>query len=231
MHGRQKLFEKDDVFSDLFFEKLEKLIYFYDGKKYGDFLELYGKIGFKLTNHKQKLEIYNKIEHLKQIRNQDTIGQILDYVFECQLLSKPPRLKDLEKNISKIDLDDKMEKKKKFYDELMAVSYQEVINVYDFLENKTPFSTKHGVKGAEFDNVLVVVDDNSWQNSYNFENILKGEDKSQARYLRSLNLFYVCCSRAKNRLAVLFLSKIGADSINKAIEWFGKENICDVATL
>lgn len=63
--------------------------------------------------------------------------------------------------ISRDNLDESSQKKKDFYDALLKVQYQELISLDSYIEENTPFSTKHGVKGAEFDNVLVVIDDNS----------------------------------------------------------------------
>jgi hypothetical protein len=36
---------------------------------------------------------------------------------------------------------------------LRAVSYTELIALDQFIDGHTPFATKHGVKGAEFENV------------------------------------------------------------------------------
>jgi len=41
-------------------------------------------------------------------------------------------------------------------------------NLFKYLEGYTPFSTQHKIKGAEFDDVLVILDNGKW-NNYNFE--------------------------------------------------------------
>lgn len=76
--------------------------------------------------------------------------------------------------------------------------YQEVTNYQAVLENSLPYSTKYGVKGNQFENVLVILDDAgaNW-NQYSFGNLPEGSNKSDARLMRSRNLFYVCCSRTK----------------------------------
>ena len=43
---------------------------------------------------------------------------------------------------------------------------------------------------------------------------------------RTEKIFYVCCTRAKEQLAV-FYHKPTTAVIDKAKEWFGKENIID----
>jgi DNA helicase-2/ATP-dependent DNA helicase PcrA len=36
------------------------------------------------------------------------------------------------------------------------------LNLDEFVEQRTPYSTQHGVKGAEFDDVFVIIDDAAW---------------------------------------------------------------------
>ena len=108
---------------------------------------------------------------------------------------------------------------------LMSVPYREVTNYRAVLENNLPYSTKHGVKGDEFDNVLVLLDDAgaNW-NQYSFGNLLAGADKSESRLLRTRNLFYVCCSRAKKNLVIADLgSPAGKEKAIEAL--FGAESV------
>lgn len=88
-----------------------------------------------------------------------------------------------------------------------------------YIEKLSPFATQQGIKGAEFDKVLVVVDDeesNFRMFSYDkyfgvmplserdHENIEAGRDSVIDRTRR---LFYVCCSRALSDLAVIVFSQ------------------------
>lgn len=83
-----------------------------------------------------------------------------------------------------------------------------------YIEKLSPFATQQGIKGAEFDKVLVVVDDKERQlPGYSYgkyfgvtplsetdeNNIASGKDSVIDRTRR---LFYVCCSRALSDLAV-----------------------------
>ena len=86
------------------------------------------------------------------------------------------------------------------------------------------------MKGAEFDNVLVVIDDNSW-NQYKFNDVFANERKNQGRYDRTRNLLYVCSSRAKNNLIFLSLSSIDAKAMHTINNWFGSDNVYDVNNL
>ena len=104
-----------------------------------------------------------------------------------------------------------------------SIKYSEFQKLYEYLEGKTPFSTQHKTKGAEFNNVLVVLDNGGW-NNYNFESVFVDNGKSETIKSRSLKIFYVCCTRAKENLAV-FYHKPSANVIAKAQEWFGEDNV------
>ena len=84
-----------------------------------------------------------------------------------------------------------------------------------YVEDQSPFATQQGTKGAEFRRVLVVLDDEEGDyNHFSYgkyfgitalfatdkENIAGGNDSVLDRTRR---LFYVCCSRALQHLAVV----------------------------
>ncbi len=114
--------------------------------------------------------------------------------------------------------------------DLRAVPYQEIVVLCRYLSGHSPFETKHGVKGAEFENVLVVVG-RGW-NRYNFNAMLElARDTAhvpankQASFERNRNLFYVTCSRPKRRLAILFTQELSAAAMQTVGNWFGNDNI------
>jgi DNA helicase-2/ATP-dependent DNA helicase PcrA len=95
-----------------------------------------------------------------------------------------------------------------------------------YFESESPFATQQGVKGAEFDRVFTILDDDEGthrQFSYDKyfgvadlsktdnENIAEGRDSVIDRTRR---LFYVSCSRAKRDLVVVYYS----GDVDKAIE-------------
>ena len=87
--------------------------------------------------------------------------------------------------------------------EFLDLEYGQFLSAINFLYPQAEFSTEHGVKGEEYDNVIFVIS-KGW-NQYQFETyapmIKNGytSDK-EAAYIRNRNLFYVCCSRPKKRL-------------------------------
>ena len=106
---------------------------------------------------------------------------------------------------------------------MRSVPYKQLVVLKCFIEEKTPFSTKHGVKGAEFENVLVVFG-RGW-NQYNFVKYLEGAeqpipDDVTETHERNRNLFYVACSRPKKRLALLFTQEVTGGAFKTLEKWF-----------
>ena len=87
-----------------------------------------------------------------------------------------------------------------------------------YIEKLSPFATQQGIKGTEFEKVLVVIDDEEGRSpSFSYgkyfgvtplsdtdrDNLAQGNDSVVDRTRR---LFYVCCSRALSDLAVVIFA-------------------------
>lgn len=133
-----------------------------------------------------------------------------------------------EKVICLIDdrLNDFKEKNEHLYNRVKNVKFIEFQKLYEYLEGKTPFSTQHKTKGTEFNNVLVILDNGGW-NNYNFENLFLANGAVSVLE-RTKKIFYVCCTRAKENLSV-FYHNPNEEVIEKAKEWFGDENVFEIA--
>jgi DNA helicase II / ATP-dependent DNA helicase PcrA len=92
---------------------------------------------------------------------------------------------------------------------------QEVRDYLIYLEDRSPFSTQQGVKGAEFPDVLVVLDDVEGNYSmFSYDKLLGLKSLSQTDVERAAagedtvldrtrRLLYVCASRARRALAIV----------------------------
>lgn len=87
----------------------------------------------------------------------------------------------------------------------LGLDYQQFVAAIEFLQPDASFSTEHGVKGEEYDNVVFAIG-RGW-NLYQFDvyaPMITGQvpipSGKQASFERNRNLFYVCCSRPKKRL-------------------------------
>lgn len=89
------------------------------------------------------------------------------------------------------------------------------------------FSTRHKTKETEFNNVFVILD-NGGLNYYNFENLFIGNGIPSVMS-KSQKIFYMCCKRAKENLAVFFHNPNQA-VISEAMEWFGNENVIQLGS-
>ncbi|MCL2591786.1 MAG: AAA family ATPase [Defluviitaleaceae bacterium] len=121
------------------------------------------------------------------------------------------------------------EKEIALLDKLKAVSLQEVLEAYRYAESMTPFSTQHNIKGLEFDNVFVYLDNGKW-NDYNFTKLfsdMKTKGSDPTIFERTLKLLYVCFSRAKKNLVVYFPVP-NLVVLQKAKDWFGDSNVIEM---
>ncbi|CCW31820.1 UvrD/REP helicase (fragment) [Xenorhabdus nematophila F1] len=117
------------------------------------------------------------------------------------------------------------QKKEYLFNRLINVKYESYQKLYEYLEGRTAFSTQHKIKGLEFDRVLVVLDSGGW-NKYNFNYLFEWNGTETVR-LRTQKLFYVCCTRAKESLAVYFRNPSNA-TLEQAKNWFGTENVINI---
>jgi len=152
-----------------------------------------------------------------------SIGEVVDSAHDRHVVLKPSRVRELESLVGRSELDEREQWHATFYEALRALPYQQWANFAQFREDQTPYSTQHSVKGAEFDDVLVAIDDTAW-NQFNMGKMIAGTDKPE-RTERSRNMFYVCCSRARNRLAVIFLDDLPEEAVPIVKDWFGADHV------
>ena len=167
---------------------------------------------YSLNSFFSKQYLTKSIKELIEIRNKGKIEHVIDFTINRNIILKSDKMKNYDFE----DAD-----KKQFYDELMKLDYSQFIRFYNVNQSSTPFSTQHGTKGDEFDNVLVVIDDNAW-NKYSFNDYFSNINSNESRIKRSKNLFYVVCSRARKNLAILFTSELSEAAQLQVRSWFGE---------
>lgn len=216
--------KRDNLIKHLF--KIQTNISLYQNKKYNEFLRA-TDFYFRITSIAAKRKLKENIEAIVSVGDK-TIEEVITDADEKRICIVDDRLKDFKN------------KKPYLYRRIKDVQFSEFQNLFEYLEGKTPFSTQHKTKGAEFDNVLVILDNGNW-NDYNFnyifdkENIyqqlVNGKSKTKSKLEsfprildRTQKIFYVCCTRAKENLAVFFHAP-NAEVIAKAKEWFGEGNV------
>lgn len=211
----EMLYGKKEIFIQLIIDHIELVVTLYKNNNYADFLKV---SSYPFLKNSQKKKLKQLMQQLIHLRETKSIKDVIDFAVLNKLIDKSEKIELFESTIN-----DAEERIQAFYKSLMCLEYKEVIRFRDFIDENTVYSTKHGIKGAEFDNVLVVIDDSSW-NQYSFNDVFSENTKS-TKYERTLNLLYVCCSRSKDNLALLFLSELGENGIESAKIWFGDENV------
>lgn len=167
-------------------------------------------------------ELWTKgMTDLLSARENGTIKDVIEVLKKTNRPRLPDNVSEQEvkyellKTKTEEDLEDSEKKTITDIEALHSVTFKELTNVGHYINDKTLFSTKHGVKGAQFENVLVVFG-RGW-NHYNWTQMLewfkngvpKGKEET---YERNRNLFYVACSRPKKRLALLFTQKLSVEA-------------------
>lgn len=191
--------------------------------------------------HSHKKIITDILDNLITLRDTKSVKEVMEFVESRKLIRKSETVKkfidQINSDFSTLDEGPekiRLTKNKTLYDSLIELPYKEIINFFEFTQNHTVFSTKHGTKGEEYRNVLTVIDDKDWVNEaegYNFEGFFDDTDLNVERKMRTRNLFYVECSRAKENLVVLSLSPMRELALNNVKRWFGDNNVIRIDDL
>jgi len=201
--------KRDNLVKHLF--KIQNNISLYQNKKYNEFLRV-TDYRYRITSIASKKSLKENIEILANVGD-NKIEQVINDANETGICLIDDKLIAFKEN------------KEYLYNRVKDVKFSEFQNLYKYLEGLTPFSTQHKTKGAEFDNVLVVLDNGGW-NNYNFGNLFLGTG-SPSVLDRTQKIFYVCSTRAKENLAVFFHNP-DEQVIAKAKVCFGNDNVIDV---
>lgn len=215
----------DGTMSDMYLFK-GILLPLEDNYKIGDSAEIYQIVKDNspilkrdaLLNDESPLEkihsIKTKIQELCELLVDEnaTMGNVITYICDNGLFNVPPVLHKALK-----DKDDEKE------DEIevsawrnnMSIPYSEIRQYIIYVTGQSNFATHQGVKGLEYDRVMVIIDSRETKgflfdydklfgvkplSETDMKNMDEGLDNSIARTLR---LFYVVCTRARHSLAIL----------------------------
>jgi len=184
-------------------------IYLYKEAEYNQFIK---KTNYEITSINDKQKLKDSIESLSEMKD-NSIEEVIDAADNMGIWPKDDSFYSFKKN------------SEYRYNRVARVKFEEIMNLYEYVEAYTPYSTQHNIKGAEFDNVFILLDNGGW-NNYNFKYLFE-KDGTKSVLERTTKLFYVCCSRAKKNL-IVFYQKPSEEVLETASEWFGDENIHEV---
>ena len=218
------LINKEHPHIKFFVDTFEPACEAFANRQYGEMFEIFHAHKYYPTSTEDKRLWFESMTRLMDLKKSDSVGGIIQHLGEHKFPGLPDSVKDLENGNT--DNGILVEQLRKLHD----VPYKEIISFTEYNNEYSPFRTQHGVKGAEFENILVVFG-RDW-NKYNCVEMLGNaesthiaNDKSAIEFEDNRNLFYVCCSRAKKRMALLFTQEISRDAMNTVKYWFGKDNV------
>ncbi|HGO5824616.1 TPA: UvrD-helicase domain-containing protein [Mannheimia haemolytica] len=203
--------DRDEILKRLDF--IYELIELYKDGRFNDFLRL---TKFKIRSVRDKERLIKSMDTISDKSN--NIDTVLKIALDNHLISKD-------------DLFDNFIKNKGYYlwSRIKKLPFQEYINSIDYLKEYVSVITQHKVKGSEYDNVLVLLDNGQWS-QYDF-NTLFGEGSSNEKVQnRTKKLFYVTATRAKRNL-IVYMPINNPKIIEKARIFFENEDIHNVTTL
>lgn len=223
--------KKENDHIAFFVDQLEPACDAFSDRRYGVMFEALGSDAPQVRSHSDKAIWHVAMTQLIALREKGTVGQVVDHLRVHQRPRLPENIEKRERELLAFDRAAGIEMPRVLgeLEKLRDVAYSEVQSLRRYLAGHSPFETKHGVKGAEFENVLVVVG-RGW-NQYNFGEMLEiagaqavpaGKEES---FERNRNLFYVACSRPQRRLSILFTQLLSAEALATLKYWFGAEAV------
>lgn len=216
--------DQDDEHYLFFRDYIEPLFAALEQKDAKRLYDVLGVARQPIETKRQKKKWKDLLDNLGVARK-GTIFDVLRVALSSRLIPIPPVIETL---FGQYQEDVSSQFHRVTLEEFYAIRYTEVLHAIEFFKDDSLYSTDHGVKGEEYDNVLFVMG-RGW-NLYKFEDILWKDQnnlsgKELDAYIRNRNLFYVCCSRPRKRLALLITVKIGAEFQKYLQEVFGAENV------
>lgn len=225
------LLKKEDPHIAFLADTVEPACAAFTAGKFGEMFDVIGKKVGRLSNPFEKRDWARDMQRLIELRVTGTIGEVIDLLKETRKPRLPDSVLRTEQKLASANREEiDASRTLKQIESLRPLPYTELIALADFINDHTPFATKHGVKGAEFENVLVVLG-RGW-NHYNWNQFLEWfpnrfPGDKEPSYFRNRNLFYVTCSRPKTNLALLFTQVLTPAALGTLQSWFCADNVSD----
>lgn len=222
--GQQDAISGEDEYIKLFTNLVEPTFFALKNNNTKELFAILGTNRQPILNKSRKKEWLSLYKDLEIARTK-TIKDVLDIVCKYTFLPINPDIISKQESLNKSESVPYRETNLNVFE---SISYTEIINLIEFRKPCALYSTEHGVKGEEYDNVMFIVG-RGW-NQYRFDRYLpiiaSGINQENIdSYERNRNLFYVCCSRPKKNL-ILFITFPVDNSFKLYLEKvFKKENI------
>ena len=219
--------DKEDPFLLFFMDTVEPI---YKALKDSNMQLLFDTLGIKrfpIKKKSEKVKWKDLQQQLEDARTKRAID-VFELIKRTKLIPIPPKLDGWYHLYQKAP--ETVYVTNASIQSFLELDYLQFTSAIDFLYPDAIFSTEHGVKGEEYDNVVFVIS-KGW-NQYQFETyapMITGHsdvpEGKQASYERNRNLFYVCCSRPKKRLFFFVSVPTNAAFRSFMTELVGTDNV------
>ena len=204
------------TYRDKILKKLDliyELIELYNSGQFNQFLRL---IKYKIMSSRDKVNLANIMIRISDTSN--TIGTVLNIALRNRLI-----LQD--------DLFDDYIEHSGYYlwSRIKNLPFQEYMNCMAYLREYVSVMTQHKVKGSEYDNVLVLLDNGKWT-QYDFKTLFGQGSKNTDVQNRTKKLFYVTVTRTKKNL-IIYMPSNDQQIIEKARNYFEAGDILNISDI
>ena len=192
---------------------IHELLDLYKIGKHNEFLRI---TKFNITSSEDKISLS---EVMTKISVDDiTIGKVIELAEGSGLISKDDLFTNFIENRGYY-----------LWLRLKKLPFKEYINSIAYLREYVSVITQHKVKGSEYENVLVLLDNGRW-NQYNFYALFGKGSTSEKVQNRTRKLFYVTITRAMKNL-IIYMPSNDEQIIDKVQDYFEVSDIVDVLSL
>ena len=163
--------------------------------------------------------------------------QVLQSVAEHKLLEIPDSLLanafgEIEKAVANASHEDAQEDRQsqraQAIETFLGVPFSQIAPMAEYLSGNAHFDTHQGVKGLEFDRVMVIMDDKEARGFlFKYEDLFGGKAAGDKTVENTKRLFYVTASRAKESLALVAYSS-SPEQVQRFVlqeDWFSANEI------
>lgn len=213
-----------------------------DGRNALEILKAYSPLLSK-QNTEKPYELYLRCRDDSQkvaniVNGNHSIRDVVKVVCSSQLLPVPEVLRQAS-ILSTTDVNYEWEEDLQAWVMVMDLPINMVRGYDDYVNQRTRFDTHQGVKGLEFDRVMVIIDDSeakgfmfSYDKLFGVKELTETDKKhieagEESSVDRTQRLFYVTCTRAKESLAIVMYTSDSEKVKNQAISkgWFSEQEI------
>lgn len=213
-----------------------------DGRGALEVLKAYSPLLSK-QNTEKPYELYLRCREeagkvVNMVNKNHTIREVVKSIWNSQLLTVPEVIRQASTLVA-ADITEEMEEDLQAWVMVMDLPINMVRGYDDYVNQRTRFDTHQGVKGLEFDRVMVIIDDSEARGfMFSYDKLfgVKELTETDIRHIeagkessvdRTQRLFYVTCTRAKESLAIVMYTsdseKVKNQAINKG--WFSEQEI------